>query len=53
LEKIVAVASPENTASWRIMEKLGMRRGKLETHYGISCFFYAISKEEFIKAAFS
>ena len=51
LEKIVAVASPENTASWRIMEKLGMRREKLETHYGMLCVFYAISKEEFTKNA--
>jgi ribosomal-protein-alanine N-acetyltransferase len=50
LEKIVAVAAPENTASWRIMEKLGMRREKLETHYGMPCVFYAINKEEFTKS---
>jgi ribosomal-protein-alanine N-acetyltransferase len=47
LEKIVAVASPENTASWRIMEKLGMRREKIEKHYGMECFFYAITKHEY------
>ncbi len=50
LEKIVAVASPENTASWRIMEKLGMRREKTEMHYGMECVFYAITKNEFLKA---
>jgi RimJ/RimL family protein N-acetyltransferase len=46
LERIVAVASPENTGSWRIMEKCGMRYEKTETHYGMECVFYAISKNE-------
>ncbi len=49
LERIVAVAQPENTGSWRIMEKCGMRYEKTETHYGIECLFYSISKEEFIR----
>ncbi|MCU1290660.1 MAG: N-acetyltransferase [Acidobacteria bacterium] len=50
LERIVAVAAPENTASWRIMEKLGMRREKTETFYGMECFFYAIAENEFAKS---
>ncbi|HZH34740.1 MAG TPA: GNAT family N-acetyltransferase [Pyrinomonadaceae bacterium] len=49
LERIVAVALPENKASWRIMEKLGMRYEKTETHYGMECVFYAISRAEFQK----
>ena len=49
LERIVAVAQPENTGSWRIMEKLGMRYEKNEDHYGLNCKFYAITKEEFQK----
>lgn len=49
LEKIVAVAQPENTASWRIMEKLGMTYKKTELHYDLECVFYAISKAEFDK----
>ena len=49
LERIVAVASPANTGSWRIMEKCGMHYEKTETHYGMECVFYAISKSEFIK----
>ena len=49
LERIVAVASPENTGSWRIMEKCGMRYEKTERHYGMECVFYAISKTEFDK----
>lgn len=47
LERIVAVASPENTGSWRIMEKCGMSREKIETHYGMECVFYGISKEDY------
>lgn len=50
LTRIVAVASPENTGSWRIMEKLGMRREKIETHYGMECVFYRIDKEDFERA---
>ena len=49
LDRIVAVAAPENTGSWRIMEKCGMRRERTETHYGMECFFYAVSKDEFLK----
>lgn len=49
LERIVAVASPENVGSWRIMEKLGMTREKYAEHYGMHCVFYAISKEDYLK----
>lgn len=49
LERIVAVAYPENKNSWRIMERLGMRYEKTEPHYGAECVFYAISREEFDK----
>jgi ribosomal-protein-alanine N-acetyltransferase len=47
LERIVAVAHPENVASWRIMEKCGMTYEKTEEHYGITCVFYGISAAEF------
>lgn len=49
LERIVAVAAPENTGSWRIMEKLGMAYEKTEFHYDMMCKFYAISKADWIK----
>jgi ribosomal-protein-alanine N-acetyltransferase len=48
LDRIVAIAVPENLASRRIMEKLGMRYEKTEMHYGSECVFYAISKDEFL-----
>ena len=49
LDRIVAVAAPENTGSWCIMEKLGMQYEKTEPHYEMMCKFYAISKDEWIK----
>ena len=51
LERIVAVADPNNKGSWRIMEKCGMKFEKTEKHYGIDCVFYAISRDEFQKTA--
>ncbi|HLA95548.1 MAG TPA: GNAT family N-acetyltransferase [Pyrinomonadaceae bacterium] len=48
LERIVAVAHTENTASRRIMEKLGMRYEMTEFHYDAECAFYGISKSEFL-----
>ena len=50
LERIVAVAYPENIGSWKIMEKCGMSYQKNELHYGIECVFYAITRDEFLRA---
>jgi ribosomal-protein-alanine N-acetyltransferase len=47
LQRIVAVASPENTASRHVMEKLGMRYERNARHYNSDCVFYAIAREEF------
>ena len=47
LERICAVAYPENTGSRRIMEKCGMKYKKTETHYGADCVFYAVSSDEY------
>ncbi len=49
LERLVAVAAPENTGSWRIMEKCGMKFEGTKFHYGMNLVFYAISKEDFLK----
>lgn len=49
IERIVAVAAPENTGSWRIMEKCGMKYEKTDLHYEMECVFYAITKDEFLK----
>jgi ribosomal-protein-alanine N-acetyltransferase len=47
LERIVAIAHPDNLGSWRIMEKCGMTFEKREEHYGIECLFYAVSRADF------
>jgi len=49
LERIVAVADPANTGSWRIMEKCGMTFEKTDEFYGMPCKFYAVSKEEYLR----
>lgn len=49
LERIVAVAYPENRNSWGVMEKLGMRYEKTAEHYGANCVFYTISRDEYLK----
>ncbi len=50
LERIVAVAHPDNKGSWRIMEKCGMSYQGIERHYSFDCVVYAISQDEFLKA---
>ena len=57
LHRIIATCQPENVASWRVMEKLGMRR---EAHFR-KCirrpdnrwwdeYFYALMEEEWFNA---
>ncbi len=47
-EKIVAVAHPENAASRRVMEKLGMRYDYTGEFYGRDLVHYSITREEFL-----
>jgi Acetyltransferases, including N-acetylases of ribosomal proteins len=47
LKRIVAIALPDNTASWRVMEKLGMKYEKNAKHYGFDVVYYAIAREDF------
>lgn len=51
LERIVAVCVPENTGSWRIMEKCGMTFEGMRQAYGSTVKWYAISKDEFLEGA--
>lgn len=46
LDRIVAVADPENIGSWRVMEKLGMRREKIARYYNQELVYYVIEKAE-------
>ncbi len=47
LARIVAVALPENTASRRVLEKLGMRFVKPAHYYGVDVVYYDITRREF------
>lgn len=46
-EKIVAVADPDNAASRRVMEKLGMRYDYTGEFYGRDLVHYSITEGEF------
>jgi RimJ/RimL family protein N-acetyltransferase len=47
LNRIVAVAMPENIASRRVMEKIGMRYEKTGHWYEAELVYYAISQDEY------
>ncbi len=47
LDEIVAVARPENAASRRVMEKLGMRYDYTGEFYGRDLVHYSITRENF------
>ncbi len=47
LDEIAAVAYPENLASRRVMEKLGMKYLRPAFFYGVNVVYYAIKRQEF------
>lgn len=52
LRKIVAVTRPENAASRRVMEKLGMRYDGLGRFYGLDLAHYSIKKNAWKKGVY-
>lgn len=46
-ERIVAVTRPENVASQRVLEKIGMRYERVVQHYGVVAREYALTRAEF------
>jgi len=46
LDRIIALTKPENIASRRVIEKIGMRYVKNAEYWGITCAYYDISKAE-------
>jgi RimJ/RimL family protein N-acetyltransferase len=50
LEEIVAVARPENRASWRVMERLGMTYDYTGKFYERDLVHYSITRKEFFNA---
>ena len=49
LEKIVAVANPENTGSRRVMEKLGMTYDYTGTFYERDLVHYTITRDDYFR----
>jgi len=47
LDRIIALAKPENVASRRVIEKIGMRYTRNAEYWGIICAYYDISKTEY------
>ncbi len=47
LERIMALAVPENTASRCVMEKLGMRYVKTAVYYNLDLAVYALARQAF------
>lgn len=47
LERIVAIARPENHASQRVMQKLGMTYEKDAFYYNCAVVYWAIAREHF------
>ena len=51
LKKVLAIAMPENSASRRVMEKLGLKHRGNGTFYGVYCVIYHIHAWEFFSSA--
>jgi len=47
LERIIAVVSPENTASWRLLEQIGFVHEKKASRYGSDVVYYGIRRHQF------
>jgi len=47
LDRVVAVVQPENIASWRVIEKIGLRYVKNARFYQTDVKYYAITREEY------
>jgi RimJ/RimL family protein N-acetyltransferase len=45
LDRIVAIARPENVGSYRVMEKVGMRYERDAHFYDVDVVYYAIERE--------
>lgn len=51
LERIVAIAYPENDASRRVMDKLGMRYEGTRLVHGVDSVYYTVTPHDFARAS--
>ena len=53
LKRIVAIAYPENDASRRVMQKLGMRHEGMRLVHGVESVYYSLTPHQFNERASS
>ena len=46
LDRIAGITYPENLASQRVLEKIGMRYERDDVFYGVLCRYYALDRPE-------
>jgi len=46
-DRIVGIANPDNQASWRVLENVGMKRLGRQQHHQESVLYYAVSRQDF------
>lgn len=47
LERLVAITRPENTASRRVLDKVGLKYERNARFYDIDCVFYVITRDDY------
>jgi len=47
LERIIAVVVPENTASWKVLEHIGLVYEKNAHYYDLDVVYYAITRDQY------
>jgi ribosomal-protein-alanine N-acetyltransferase len=47
LETIIGLTHPDNVASQRVLERIGLNFRNREEYFGMTCFRYTITKEQF------
>jgi ribosomal-protein-alanine N-acetyltransferase len=47
VDRIMAIANPDNDASRRVMEKAGLRYEKNAVYFGMECAYYALNREDY------
>lgn len=47
LGEIIGIVHPDNLASQRVLEKIGLKFIRLDEYFGMECFKYKITKDQF------
>lgn len=50
LDRVIALAHPDNVGSWRVMEKAGMKFERIAHHYNLDLVCYVMERSEAVGA---